>query len=427
MQSSPLRALSHYRLLPTVIPVADLAISAAARIPYAMLPLGTVSAVSLSTQSFPTGGSATATIALASALASPFIGRLCDSRGLVFLLRIFWPLSVGATALLLTAVIQGWSDWRLFVAAALSGCTMIPVGALTRARWVCHTTEPRLLSTAFSFETMTDELMFVIGPIFVGIASIFTPSGPIITALALIVLALGAMTLRSSHQERCSTDHTADVTNTQQLAPIIAEPQSLRPSIVRILWSVIPCIVILTCMGIIFGVTQTALSHRAHAAGVGHMAGLWYASMGIGSAIISILAVLIPSRISMSMRIAWGALLLSATMTACSLTLSLPLTGLMLFISGFGMGLILVSSFAAAEYLSPHGGIGVAMTAMPASITIGVSLGSVGGGHATLWGSGRAFTLCIAAGLCALFASLWLRIRYVHRESSMNVPRLNSR
>lgn len=416
MQSSPLRALSHYRLLPTVIPVADLAISAAARIPYAMLPLGTVTAVSLSTQSFPTGGSATATIALASALASPFIGRLCDARGLVFLLRIFWPLSVASTALLLTAVIQGWSDWRLFVASALTGVTMVPVGALTRARWVSLTTEPRLLSTAFSYETITDELMFVIGPVFVGIASIFSPASPLVAALSLIVGAVGAMTLRSClHERRFTTGSLVDSNPFHEDRRDAVSSVESRPSIARVLWAVIPCIAILTCMGVIFGVTQTALSQRAHAAGVGHMAGLWYASMGIGSAIISILTVLVPARFSMAARISWGALVLVATMTVCSFTLSLPVTGPMLFVSGFGMGLILVSSFAAAEHLSPQGGIGVAMTAMPASITIGVSLGSVGGGYETVWGSGWAFTLCIAAASCAFLASLWLRRRYFNR------------
>lgn len=416
VQSSPLRAIAHYRILPTIVPVSSLCIAALARIPYSIIPLGAVTGVARATGDIALGGLTTAIIALSSAVAAPLLGRLSDRTGTSFVLRLFWPLSALATALLLCAALQGWTSWPLYVAAVSTGATMIPVGALTRARWVILRPDPRTMATAFSYETMIDELMFVVGPILVGVTSIFAGWAPLALAVSLIVCGVGALTWDSRLSSGVKVEdttpprgRTTDVASTQSMS---ASP----PSIGAVLWSVTPLIGSMIAMGLIFGTTQTGITERALSADAPSQAGLWYGMMGIGSAIISILAVLIPQRVTAPMRIAVASTLLIATTHTAAHLDSLPLTGTLLFASGFGIGTILVTSFATAEKLCPSGGIAVAMTAMPAAITVGVSAGSVIGGQAATYGSHVAFHAATAAGALALLCSAWLSLRIKHRR-----------
>lgn len=406
MLSSPLHALSHYRLLPSLIPMSSLVIAAAARVPYAMIPLGAVVGITGATGSIALGGLTTSIVALSSAISSPLLGRLSDRIGTPTLLKILWPISAFSTACLLAATFFAWSDWRLFLAATATGATMIPVGALTRARWVQLRPAPQTLSTAFSYETMVDELMFVVGPIAVGLTSVAATWAPIACASILIFFAVGFFTWDSAHTP--NTTNSSAPTLTQRSAHHSSgRPQ---PAIMSVLWAVAPAIGAMIAMGLIFGTTQTGLTERAIALGRPSEGGLWYGLMGIGSATISILAVMIPPRITAPMRIGTGALLLAAMLHLASNIDSLPATGILLFFSGFGMGTVLVTSFAVSERLCPPGGVAVAMTAMPAAVTIGVSAGSVIGGYAATWGSHVAFHAGTAAAFVALMCALWLQI-----------------
>lgn len=411
MQSSPLRALTHYRILPQLVAVPSLLVAAAGRIPYSLIPLGAVTGMTWATGSIAVGGLTTAIIALSSAVASPLLGRLSDRIGTPLLLRVFWPLSTVATSGLLLATLMAWDDWRLYAVAVATGATMIPVGALTRARWVMLRTDPRTLSTAFSYETMVDELMFVVGPILVGITSVLAGWAPLALAVALIVVAVGLFTWDEA-QAASSLEETQprSPSPTASLAEG-GHSSSRKPPIVRVLWSVLPVIGAMIATGTIFGATQTGITERAIAAGTPSQGGLWYGLMGIGSAIISLLAVLIPARITTPMRIGAAATLLLATFQAASHLDSLPTTGALLFVSGFGIGTILVTCFSSAERLCPPGGVAVAMTAMPAAITIGVSIGSLVGGQAATYGSHVAFHVATLAAGTALLCAMWLHLR----------------
>lgn len=413
MQPSAFRALGHYRVLPKLVPTYRLFIAAAARVPYAMIPLGAVTGVTWASNNIALGGRTTALIALSSAIASPFWGRLSDRLGIARLLHILWPLSLFATLWLLLVTISNTDSWMLYAAALAVGSTMIPVGALTRARWIALHPDPRTMSTAFSYETMVDEFMFVIGPVFVGLTSVYAGWAPLAVATALIFLIVGTFTWENTLRSACSA---SDAHHTQD-EPIANLPSESReatdaplPRISTVLWSIAPIIGTMIAMGTIFGTTQTGLTERALSLGQGSQAGLWYGLMGIGSAIISILAVVIPDRITAPARIGAGALLLTGTMHFASHLESLAGTGALLLLSGLGMGIVLVTSFANAEHLCPPRGTAVAMTAMPASITIGVSLGSLAGGSAALYGSHAAFHWATGAAFFALICSMWLTL-----------------
>jgi MFS family permease len=134
------------------------------RLPMATYGLGTVLLISAGTGRYGVAGSVSAVSALSSAVCAPQLGRLTDRIGqhrvLVPACLIF-ALSVAG---LVAAVQLRAPDWTLFAAGIAGGAAMPQLGPMARARWsVLLTGSPRL-HTAFSVESVADELCFVIGP-----------------------------------------------------------------------------------------------------------------------------------------------------------------------------------------------------------------------------------------------------------------------
>ena len=126
MHSSPFRALTHYRVLPATLGWPALVIAFLARAPFAMVPLGTMTAVSASTGSVATGGLATAVVSLTSAVAAPLIGRGSDRWGQRIVLAVLVPLNALALAVLSWAVLAPWQGPGLLAACFAVGATVLP-------------------------------------------------------------------------------------------------------------------------------------------------------------------------------------------------------------------------------------------------------------------------------------------------------------
>ncbi len=159
------------------------------RMPMSMFGLGTVLLISAATGKYGVAGTVSAIGALGYAFTSPRIARLVDSRGqrrvLLPLLAVF----ALATAALIAAVELGLPTWAFFVPGAIAGAAMPSLGAMVRARWsVLLAGSPRL-HAAFSFESVADELCFVIGPAAVTLlATEVSPASGVGVAALLCVL-----------------------------------------------------------------------------------------------------------------------------------------------------------------------------------------------------------------------------------------------
>ncbi len=94
-----------------------------------------------------------------------------------------------ATALLIVTVELKLPTWAFFVPGAVAGSAMPSLGAMVRARWsVLLTGSPRL-HAAFSFESVADELCFIIGPAAVTLLAteVFPASGVGVAAVLCLV------------------------------------------------------------------------------------------------------------------------------------------------------------------------------------------------------------------------------------------------
>jgi MFS family permease len=134
------------------------------RMPMSMFGLGTVLLISASSGKYGVAGAVSAVGSLGYAFSSPRIARLVDTRGqrrvLLPLLAVF---TIATAALIVTVKLRA-PTWAFFVPGAVAGAAMPSLGTMVRARWsVLLAGSPRL-HAAFSFESVADELCFVIGP-----------------------------------------------------------------------------------------------------------------------------------------------------------------------------------------------------------------------------------------------------------------------
>ena len=134
------------------------------RMPMSMFGLGTVLLISAATGRYGMAGAVSAVGSLGYAFCSPQIARLVDSRGQRRVLLPLTAVFAVATAALIAAVELKLPTWAFFVPGAIAGASMPSLGTMVRARWsVLLAGSPRL-HTAFSLESVADELCFVVGP-----------------------------------------------------------------------------------------------------------------------------------------------------------------------------------------------------------------------------------------------------------------------
>ncbi len=154
------------------------------RMPVAMMSIGVVTMVSEITGRYGLAGALAATLALSGAVIGPQVSRLVDLHGQRRVLRPAVLVALTAIAGLLLSAERGWPDWLMFVCAACGGC--VPsLGSMIRSRWAnIYRGEPRRLHTAYSFESVVDELCFILGPIIaIGLSTTWFPeAGPLVAA-----------------------------------------------------------------------------------------------------------------------------------------------------------------------------------------------------------------------------------------------------
>jgi MFS family permease len=135
-----------------------------ARMPMSMYGLGTVLLISAMTGHYGLAGSVSAAGSVGFAVCAPQLGRLTDRLGQH---RVLIPVSVTfalSVAGLSVAVALRAPDWTLFACGIAGGATMPQTGPMARARWSALLAGSPRLHTAFSVESVADELCFVIGP-----------------------------------------------------------------------------------------------------------------------------------------------------------------------------------------------------------------------------------------------------------------------
>jgi MFS family permease len=134
------------------------------RMPMSMISLGIVLLISASTGRYGVAGSVSAAAALGMAAFAPQMARLADRYGQG---KVLAPLAAGfalSVAGLIVAVELDAPSWAFFPPGIAAGATMPALGPMARARWSSLLAGSPRLHTAFSVESVADEVCFVVGP-----------------------------------------------------------------------------------------------------------------------------------------------------------------------------------------------------------------------------------------------------------------------
>ncbi|WP_432923967.1 MFS transporter [Microbispora sp. CA-135349] len=359
------------------------------RAPMSMLGIGVILLISAVTGSYATAGAVSAAVSLAFAVAAPLSGRLVDRFGQARVLVPFVLLhAVSITALMLCAH-AGAPRWTLYATGVASGATGLSLGSMVRARWSHVLKDPSRLHTAFSFESVADEVIFVGGPAFV--TALTTGVNVYAGLIATIVLAVSG------------TLAFACFRGTEP--PVVRHRAAGRSPIA------IPGVAMLSAvflaMGAVFGSIDIITVAFADERGSKAASGFLLASIAAGSMVSGLWFGSRQWKISLRSRFVRGLSLFAAGLTPVLLMNDIRAMVPALFLAGLSISPTLITGFSLVERMVPAEQLTEGMAWISTALGLGVAAGAWAGGRLTdLFGASNAYGFSYACALLAVVAGL---------------------
>ncbi|MFF9869103.1 MULTISPECIES: MFS transporter [unclassified Streptomyces] len=333
------------------------------RMPLAMMGIGIVTMVSQLTGRYGLAGALSATLAVSAAVLGPQVSRLVDRYGQRRVLRPATLITVAAVAGLLLCAQQGLPDWTMFAFTAAAGC--VPsIGAMTRARWASiYEGSARELHTAYSFESIIDEVCFIFGPIVsIGLSTIWFPeAGPL---LAAVFLAVGVWWLTAQRATEPVPHPVEQHTG----------GSALRSPGLQVL------VAAFVATGAIFGAVDVVTVAFAEEEGHKAAASLVLAVYALGSCLAGAVFGLLHLKGEPSRRWVLGVCAMAVSMIPLQLAGSLPVLAVALFVAGLAIAPTMVTTMALVEAHVPRTKLTEGMSWTGTGLAVGVALGSSAAG-----------------------------------------------
>ncbi|MCM1975080.1 MULTISPECIES: MFS transporter [Streptomyces] len=330
------------------------------RMPLSMMGIGVVTMISELTGRYGLAGALSATIALAAALAGPQVSRLVDQYGQRRVLRPATLVSLAAAAGLLLAAHYGWPDWTLFVFSAGIGC--VPsVGAMIRARWAALYRGTPQLHTAYSFESVVDEVCFIFGPIIsIGLSTAWFPeAGPL---LAAGFLAAGVFWLTAQRAT--------------EPAPHPREQHGRRGNSALRSAGLQVLVATFVATGAIFGAVDVVTVAFAEEEGHKSAASVVLAVYAAGSCLAGAVFGLLRPKGAPEPRWLLGVCAMAVSMIPLLLVGNLPFLAVALFLAGLCIAPTMITTMSLIEQHVPRAHLTEGMTWVSTGLAVGVALGS---------------------------------------------------
>lgn len=316
-----------------------------ARFPFAMVVVGTLTLVVGARGSISLGGLVSAVVGIG-AIGGPVLGAAADrfgQRGVALVAG-----TVNALSLLaLTAVAYSAApDAALLAVGLVLGASAPQVGPMSHDRLVQVIVRAlplprrhRTTARTMAYESAADETTFVFGPVLVGLlATTLNPAAPLIGAA---VLTLVFVTSFAPHR-------TARAVVPDPGAPALRAPAGelgARGIVVVVAGAL--------GVGIFFGGVLTSLTAAMRELGRGEAAGLVYAVMGVGSAVLALASAPPLDRFGIGLRWIVFAGVMTASMLGYAMAGSLTGVTVALAVAGPGIGPTVVALYSLAAERAP--------------------------------------------------------------------------
>ncbi|MFE7646470.1 MFS transporter [Streptomyces phaeoluteigriseus] len=381
----------------------------AARQPFAMLTISIVLLVQHTTGSYGVAGAVAAVTGVSMALCAPYTGRLADRYGQRAVL-VPGVLVHSLSGLVLTALALGHAPlWALFVAAVPTGASVPQVGPMVRARWGVRLKGSPLMTTAAAFESVTDELTFVVGPLLAtALCTAVNPAAGLVTEASLTLIGGLLFAAQKGTQPSVAVDGHARVEHASALG---------IPG-VRVL------IVAFLGIGSVFGGMQVSLAAFTESIGEPGLNGVLYGTFAAGNMLSGLVCGAVAWKSAPQQRLVVGYAALALTASGLWAAHSvLLLAGLGLLV-GICIAPALITGYTLVEGLVPAGARTEAFTWLTGAVALGQAAAVTAAGQLEdrFW-DGAGFLVPLAGTVLALGTLLALRSRLVARPRGRTVAR----
>jgi MFS family permease len=361
-----------------------------ARMPMSMVSLGIVLLVSTRTGSYARAGGVSAAFLVANAVFATPQARLIDRLGQG---RV---LSAGASAFglalvaLMTCVELDVSPPWPHLAAALAGATLPQVGSSVRARWSYLVDDKQDLHTAYSFESVVDELVFIVGPALVtSLATVVHPlAGLLCAAVAAVAGTMALVSQKATEPPAVGRDrHRSD-----QALP----------------WRALaPLVLCAFALGALLSAAEVVTVAYSDELGTRALSGPMLAIWAMGSLISGLVVGAVRPKAANRTMFAAGMTVLAVSMVPLPFVDGFPSLGICLFLAGFAISPTLIAAFAWIEEEAPAGRLTEAITIFTTGLAAGLAPGAaLAGTVIERSGASTGYWVPVGAGL--LGASLAL-------------------
>ncbi|MEU6576312.1 MFS transporter [Streptomyces sp. NPDC046805] len=328
------------------------------RMPLSMTGIGVVTMISQLTGRYRLAGALSATIALSAAAIGPQISRLVDRYGQRRVLRPATLVAImAATSLLLTAHFGG-PEWVLFVCAA--GIGSVPsLGAMVRSRWAALYRGTPLLHTAYSLESVVDEVCFILGPIIsIGLSTTWFPeAGPLLAACFLATGVFWLTAQRATEPLPHPRGHASG-------------GSALRSAGLQVLVGTF------AATGAIFGSVDVVTVAFADERGHKGVASVVLALYAAGSCVAAVVFGLLRFSGAPERRWLLGVCAMAVSMIPLLLVGDLPFLAVALFAAGLTIAPTMITTMSLIEEHVPRAKLTEGMTWVSTGLAVGVALGS---------------------------------------------------
>jgi MFS family permease len=365
------------------------------RLPISMASLGIVLLVEAGTGSYGVAGSVAAAYTVANAVLAVVLGRLVDRLGQGRVLGVLGVAFGAALTLLIVSVAADWARPVSYVAAALAGATLPPVGSCVRARWAhvlggSPESSPRL-QTAYALEAVVDEMVFMTGPILVTVLA--TLVDPVLgLAAAGAAGALGSLAFAAQRGTEPPVQPRHDHTGAHGPMP----------------WrTVVPLLGVTAGLGVLFGAAEVTTVAFADEQGHKGWSGALLAVWALGSLLAGLVTGAIAWQRGPSFRVRVGALGMAVAMAPLFLVDSIPVMALLLLVGGVAIAPTMIATTSLVQQVVPSSRLTEGMAYIQTGVVVGIAPGAALSGHVVdAAGASPAYLVSLGAGLLAAVAAL---------------------
>ncbi|MGH8894869.1 MAG: MFS transporter [Actinomycetes bacterium] len=357
-----------------------------ARMPISMVGLGIVLLVVGENGLYGVAGAVSATFALVNAASAPVIARLVDRLGQTTVLAPAVAVHLTFLTLFVVLVTAGAPTWTFYASVAAAACFGPSIGSLVRARWGHVLGSGGRLQTAYAYESVLDELIFVLGPLIVTVlATRVNPQAGLLSAVGLLAVGTTALLAHRASEPPAAAGHEE------------GHPSALRSPGLPVL------MLVMFFIGGVFGSVEISAVAFSDEIDRTALAGPLLACYAGGSALSGLVFGAVHWTLTARRRLLLGASAMTVTVTTLPAADTPGVLAGCLFLAGLGIAPTLISGFSLVERMVPAGTVTEGLTWATTGLIVGFS--------GATWLSGRlvdsrgvseAFAVAIGSGLSAL-------------------------